>query len=544
MASSRELLDALRAARADETVASVLGAAGKGAPSPYANMNQSPQRALMRDQVDAREAAGVRQWLAYHQQHLQTSERRRVDNRLRAQEAFEASQSELAALQAELHRSLPHALNLPHRPQHQPNAAAETSSSSAIPTPKRAGAGTPRGTPPPAPSSHHNSHSHSHRDPQPHTTLIAGPHGDESISGVPIGAVRDVNALLEAVASRDSIIEGLQRRLAADRAFYQSQAARLRQDAVLAEEDAGARITGLRAQLDASLLHNRSVTSSASALEEGAADRSRAEAPALEQKIAELQHMFAEAIAELQRQTRTAVDAQKAAAERRVAEVGAAADTAIAAAREVYRAERGAALAAAKEEVLLRLERRQDAALREAEGAIVRALEGPMRQSVGDSVRAEVQRALDERGAMDAMREFLVTEAAGRVASLRSMDDAMGAAVARHAAELKASFDAHLESAKQQVSHVAASYAGVDAKGIDGVLTATQAEFRALRAAAERSIHEQEREHLAFMARARHITQRMESVERLRDRYASVGAEALAKARAAQSSPPPPPPSD
>ena len=119
MASSSELIAALRELRGDPVVASVL----RGEPDPatrsrlktVVDLNPSaasgeiePPRShhvetqlYYRSRDADREAVGVENWLQHHREALSASESKRLENRLRAEHLFAASQLEIGQLKAD-----------------------------------------------------------------------------------------------------------------------------------------------------------------------------------------------------------------------------------------------------------------------------------------------------------------------------------------------------------------------------------------------------------------------------------------------------------
>ena len=477
-------------------------------------MNQSPPRALMRDQVDAREAVGVRNWLAYHQQHLQQSERRRVDNRLRAQDAFDQSQAELASLRRELDDSRRMApIGVAPTPPSPPPVMRFSAPPQCMYSDDEPGMGdvSPISHPP---------------RPLPQSSIVnesAVQDRPAVATGVeqPIGVVRDVNLLKEAIAERDATIDRLQARLRSDRSFYQAQIARARDDSDTATADSSAKIAGLRAQLEISLHQNRShihrSANDADGFAVGGESIAGEESSVLESKIAELHTMFHNTLDAMRSKTDQALQGYKGEVERRVAHVTAASEAAVKAAREVFRAERFESLTLSQEGLIMRLSRDHESALRSAEASVLaslsRTLGGEVAGCVDSCVRAELSGSV-----VPLLRDALAGDIRGQIAA--SVETSLESLVLEHAAGLSTHFAGQLAEAKQKLSHLAASYAGVDAKGIDHVLTVTQQEFRDLRHTTERAAHTQQLEHVAFMSRARLVLDRTEGVNRRADVYA------------------------
>lgn len=477
--SAKELLDALRSARGEDTISSVLSS-----PNPiWKNMNQSPPRSFMRDQVDTRETVGVGKWLAYHQQQLNDSEKRRLGNRIRAQEVFEQSHMELSALKEELERSVQ------YRPPQVPASEDKTSES------VRRRVSTMSSMPPGEEINHSD------------FELPQAPSPE-----APIGHVRDLNILRTALADRDSTIERLQNRIVADRAFYQEQLAKVSEESNRLSSDASAKITGLRTQLEIALQHR----TPAAAL----TDSKQHPVPELiESKIEELHVMFHNTLEGLKNKTSSELEVHHAHSASRIDHLAKTTELAIESAKENFRSERMESLSHVQDQLLLHLAREQGSSMelvgmqvQTSLDRLARTLEARLTTDITSAVQRELRAT-----PMTTFKQFLSEEVRGNV--MQSIGEELARAVAERVAVLTAIFENEMKAARQSLFHVAASFAGIDAKRVDGILTSTQNEFKELRHEAQKAANIQRMEHLEFMSKTKLVLEKMKQSKSTFDRY-------------------------
>eukprot|EP00744_Colponema_vietnamica_P022272 GILI01031978.1.p1 GENE.GILI01031978.1~~GILI01031978.1.p1 ORF type:complete len:214 (-),score=21.83 GILI01031978.1:33-650(-) len=194
----------------------------------------------------------------------------------------------------------------------------------------------------------------------------------------------------------------------------------------------------------------------------------------------------------------------------------------ILASKEVFKGERAEAMSQSRDLLLIQLGREQNEYLASTESTIlnsVRLLTEALEAQVANGVTAAVERELHNTPIAQ-LKDFVTDEVRGNV--MVSVGEELSSAVAERVAVLTSIFESEMKAGRQSLFQIAANFAGIDAKRVDGILSSTQLEFKDIRHEAQKAANVQRLEHLEFMSKTRLILERIKQSKSNADRYVTV----------------------
>lgn len=430
-------------------------------------------------------------WLQQHDAEINASEKRRLDNRLRAQRAFAESRHEVDALRKELNITrgssgmgyASHPTDASHPTHRATQEASQRSDLGMVNTPSR-----------------HEGFAFDMDDPKLHPPQ-------------PIGEVRDVAVLKEALIARDQMIDRLQRQIQHDRSFYSEQLQRMQRNAEEERSEHNSRVASLRGQLDELARKQNDALHIASApLTDGARKE-------LEDKIEELQALFHSGLESVKSRTAQALEEHHGRMDERVSDITDAAQRAIAASREVFRQERLDAIGLTQESVLNAVSRDQDTLISDSENklrdTLYRTLSTKLTSSMEDLFRRQLLSHL-----VPAMEAFLTTTLRERLTS-HLENDLEGIYTAKTVA-FNDALESSIKSAERRATELASSLIRFDSAAFSKELKSAVDSIEALRSQSVDMVQANRSEHLDFMLRLQRLYEEGAKQQRLMSKFSDI----------------------